>query len=343
MSLLKPASNNISAAKIGLYGDAGSGKTRTAIEIAMGLARIESPKKPRKIAMFDTEGGSDFHEKRVKANGIDFVTAKFRSFEKLMAVMAEARKIGAVIVIDSISHVWADITQSYEKKMNRKKGLRIWDWGVIKPLWFTFTDEYLVTPCHAIVCGRSAAVYEDIYNEEKGEDEIKVVSHRMKVEKETGYEPSLLIEMEKRQQGGTGFDHVAVVVKDRADALDGFEVANPTFADFIPHFKALNIGGVHNPTDTKTDSQGLFSAHSFTVPFSTQVEILVEKTQAAFVLAGISMRNNAGKKQVVQLLEKHFKTTSWEELKTMKPGDLQEGLLGLTNDLASERKSKGSW
>ena len=58
MSILKKAENKMAYAKVGLYGTAGSGKTRTAVEIAIGLHKAIGSTKP--IAAFDTEPAFSF-------------------------------------------------------------------------------------------------------------------------------------------------------------------------------------------------------------------------------------------------------------------------------------------
>ena len=343
MGLLKEATNSIAAAKFGFYGETGCGKTHTSIEVAMGLAKLTNPKKPLPIAFFDTEGGSDFHVGRVKKEGVSFLVLKNRSFQTLMAFMKEARQIKAVIIIDSITHVWDDLKESYEKKLGRKKGLEIWDWGVIKPTWREFTNEYLSSPSHAIVCGRSTNIYEQVFNEEKGKSEVQQTGQRMRTEKETGYEPSLLVEMERRQrrgEGAIGYDRVASVVKDRTDMMDGAEIINPKFSDFLPHVQALNIGGTHYPTDTKSDSQDLFDRPTHTIKISKKIEIACEKIKDAFLLGGFTMRSDAGKKEVKDLLVQFFGTSSWGELETLKPGVLEEGLSGLNNYMEERKKQQ---
>jgi len=52
MSILKKAENKMAYAKVGLYGTAGSGKTRTAVEIAIGLHKAIGSTKP--IAALET-------------------------------------------------------------------------------------------------------------------------------------------------------------------------------------------------------------------------------------------------------------------------------------------------
>ncbi len=339
MSLLQKATNQLAAAKVGLYGETGTGKTRTATEIAIGLATLtDAPPVP--IAFFDTEGGSDYMIPICKKAGVEILVAKARAFESLMGFMREARELRAVIIIDSISHTWDDLRESYEKKLRRTQGLEIWDWGVIKPVWREFTNEYLESPCHAIVCGRSANVYEQVYNEARAKREVQVTGTRMKTERETGYEPSLLIEMERRSRPeGPGWLHVASVVKDRADVLDGQEFADPGFATFRPHFDFLNIGGVHHPTDTRTDSQGMFASPNNAVERKRRVEIALEKIKDAFLLADITTRSSAGQKRVKQLLTTHFGTSAWSELDGMRLEALEAGLAALRDDLSQPAAS----
>lgn len=335
--LLQPAANQLAAAKIGIYGEAGSGKTRTATEIAIGLAKLADPPKP--IAFFDTEGGSDFMIPFCADAGVDLLVAKARAFADLMTFMREAEAARAVILIDSISHTWDDLRESYEKKLRRRTGLEIWDWGVIKPEWRRFLNSYLATPCHAIVCGRAQNVYEQVYNESRGKQEVQVTGSRMKTERETGYEPSLLIEMERRPRsdGRGGWDHVATVVKDRSDSLDGQEFSDPGFAEFAPHFHRLNLGGQHRPTDVDGDSQALFDSPDTAIERRTRAEAALEKITDAFALADISTRSAAGKKQAIQLLTEHFGTSAWAEIKRLHVDRLEAGLGSLRVALELEQ------
>lgn len=330
MSLLMKATNETAAAKIGLYGEAGSGKTRTATEIALGLAKVA--KTP--IAFFDTEGGSDFMIGICEKAGVELFVAKRRAFADLMKFMKEARELGAVVIVDSISHTWDDLRESYEKKLKRTKGLEIWDWGKIKPAWREFTTEFLTSPCHAIVCGRAANIYDQVWNEERGKNEVQVTGTKMKTEKETAYEPSLLIEMERIQTNGKGsFDHVATVVKDRADQLDGQSFSNPTYETFVPFFKALNIGGSHRPTDASSDSQHMFDSPDNAIDRKREVEATLEKIKDAFTLADIGTQSKEDKKRMKILLLEAFDTTAWSEIENMPLEVLKNGLLELRTQL----------
>lgn len=327
MGLLKKAVNQTAVAKIGIYGEAGSGKTRTATEIAIGLAR--QAKAP--IAFFDTEGGSDFMVRLCEQAGVELLSAKARSFDDLMKFVKEADDAGAVAIVDSISHTWDDLRESYEKALKRRNGLEIWDWGKIKPAWREFTTAFLTTRIHFIVCGRAASIYEQVYNEERGKSEVQVVGSKMKTEKETAYEPSLLIEMERViRKDGNGYDHVATVMKDRSDTMDGKSFPDPTFETFAPFFAALNIGGEHKPTDASRNSEHMFAnGRDNAIERKRQVEITTEKIRDAFILADIGVNSTADKKRMKELLGQCFGTTAWSEVEGQRLEDLQAGLVKL--------------
>ena len=61
MALLKKAQNQTAFLKAGIMGFQGSGKTYTAVDLAIGLTKLS---KGTKVAFYDTETGSDFHIKK---------------------------------------------------------------------------------------------------------------------------------------------------------------------------------------------------------------------------------------------------------------------------------------
>lgn len=265
-SMLKPASNRQAYAKVGLYGTAGSGKTRTATEIAIGLHQAIGSKKP--VVAFDTEPAFSFVLPLFQAAGIELLVAdESRALVDLMKFMDEAEKVSDIVIIDSITHVWRDAQESYLARLNgfRKKdgkrpllALEFQHWRPIKAAWAEFTDRFLSSKLHVIVCGRAGQVYEyQDKDDGSGKKELISTGTRMATEKELGYEPSLLVEMiADREQGR--IVNTALVQKDRSDNLNGAELRMPNFASFAPHFRALNIGGTHFDSMNKRDSQGMF-------------------------------------------------------------------------------------
>ena len=91
MKYLKKAKKNIAYAKIGLYGEAGSGKSRTATEIAIGLHKAIGSTKP--IAVFDTEPAFHFLLPLFEKNNIEvYIYDESRALVDLLGFIQEAEK-----------------------------------------------------------------------------------------------------------------------------------------------------------------------------------------------------------------------------------------------------------
>jgi hypothetical protein len=282
MTLLRKAENEMAFAKVGIMGFAGSGKTYTASLIAIGMHKHIGSTKP--VAMLDTETGSDFAVSLFKKAGVELLVAKTKSFPDLMEFIAEAKEVSDIAIIDSVSHIWAELQAGFLAKINegRKQKnyspitrLEFQHWGPIKQEWARFTSAFLTTTMHIIICGRAGYEYDFQQDDPEAKKELIKVGTKMKAEGEFAYEPSLLIEMEKvqinpetglgskRKKQATGSRSVlnrAFVIKDRADLLDGQYIESPTFESFKPHFEFLNIGGVHCATDAGKTSAELFDA-----------------------------------------------------------------------------------
>jgi hypothetical protein len=279
MSIFHKATNAMAFAKVGLLGFAGSGKTRTATEIAIGLHGALGSKKP--VTWVDTETGSDFVLPIFQKHGIELLVSKTRAFKDLAEALREAPSISDIFIIDSVSHFWTDIVESYRKKKNVNR-LSFQDWGIIKPMWSNdFSMPFVTSPLHIIVCGRAGFEY-DYFEGDEGKMELYKTGTKMKAEGEFGFEPSLLIEMEriknpeatdsykvaktkdakmkaaKQMAADREFVRKATVLKDRSDIMDGKIFYNPSYKDFAPHWQSINIGGEHKPLESG-DSTDLFN------------------------------------------------------------------------------------
>jgi len=336
MTLLKPAENLQAFAKVGIFGFAGSGKTFTATQIAIGLCKLSGGKK---IAMFDTETGSDFIISHAQEAGVKLDVAKKRSFKDLLDVIDEAEKGYNVLVVDSITHVWRDIVDSYKKKVGREK-LKFHDWGPIKSRWGIYTDLFVNANIHIIVCGRAG--YEYDYQPE--DQELIKTGTKMKVENEFGFEPSLVIEMEriraaKPNSQSSNWVHVAHVLKDRTDTINGRSFETPTFESFMPHFEHLNIGGKHFGVDDKEDSSSLFPEDKSGVYLDEKKrrDIAIEKIRFALnkEYPGSTGKDANMKAHISQIV---FGTPSKAEIEGMDP-DILEKQVNPISRLAEEIKS----
>jgi hypothetical protein len=351
MTLLQKAENHTAYCKAAVYGSAGAGKSMTAALLAIGLAKHAGG---APVAFFDTETGSDFLIPLFREFGIELLVARSRTFDDLLKFMTEAEEAKAVAQIDSITHVWNDLRESYEKKLRRTKGLEIWDWAKIKPEWRRFTDAFLISKMHVVICGRAGNVYEQEWNEEKQKDEVVVTGTKMKAETEMSYEPSLLFEMERvPRRGAKGWTHQLTVLKDRFDAINGAvfqferdaqgrflidskpaETKNHVFEALWPHIERLNLGGLHEPlTNPSADSQNLFDSPESAIARRRAVDVTSEGIKEALILADIAGTGKDDKRKQTEALIAAFGTSSWSAITDLRLEDMQAGLAKLRANL----------
>lgn len=337
MTLLRPAVNQTAYLKAGILGFAGSGKTFTAKELAIGLSKTVGDGKP--VAFYDTETGSDFLIPAFREAGVELLVAKTRSFADLLTFMREAESQCSVAIIDSITHVWSELTTSYTRKLHRRNGLLFQDWGPIKEEWRGFTDRYLNSKMHVVLCGRAGFEY-DIQQDEAGKKELIKTGTKMKAESEMGYEPSLLLEMERvpkgeRHEAGKrgGWDHRCYVLKDRTDRMNGEAIDNPTYSSFLPVVSFLNIGGEHLGVDTTRNSEDLFDSPESLSKRKRKIEITLELITDTLTEAQIGGTSAKAKEEQVKHLNLAFGTSSWTAITGFSLEQMERGLATLRTNL----------
>jgi len=347
-----------SFAKVGIYGNAGTGKTRTAFEIAKGLIKEHNLKKP--VVFFDTEKGSDWILPLFKKENINCFVKKSRTFSDLMKAVEIAEQQASIMIVDSISHVWRELTQSYliqynndrksllekkyglnwvEKNFKPSIQLEFQHWGQIKPMWAKFTDSFLNSSLHMIVCGRAGDMYEYQENE-NGKKELIKSGTRMATEKELSYEPSLLIEMQRKIIDGKE-RLFAFVEKDRSDCINQKEFELPNYLDFKPHFDFINIGGNSKETNFyKNSSSSLFEGNTinpeddFAIEKRKRIE-LSEEIKGLLEIKIPGMTADA-KQRKNSLINEVFGTLSWTKVENSSSDKLKSGLEKLRQLLKDE-------
>lgn len=336
MSMLKKAENKMAYAKVGLYGDAGSGKTVTASKLAIGLYKMAKLKKP--VAFFDTEPAASFVIPLFEKAGIELLTVESRTLSDLMDFMDEAENDCSIAIVDSITHVWKDAQESYIAKQNKiyeDKGwkkridqIEFQDWRHIKGQWALFTDRFLSSKLHCFVCGRAGTTYSYQKNERSGKMELIQTGTKMATEKELGYEPSLLIEMSKQTGQNTGLVNTAFVEKDRnvSNPLTGKFFNYPEYKHFKNHFEFLNLGGAHFDSMETGDSSNLYEDTTGMDQFSferQQREIQCEVIKDLFVQNGCDGSGKAEKAKRSEVMNAVFGTGSWTAVENMQSRDLE--------------------
>jgi hypothetical protein len=251
-----------------------------------------------------------------------------------------------VLIIDSISHFWKELCETYQtrkaEQYNRSTyKLQFQDWGYLKTEWAKFTDMFVNSPLHIILCGRAG--YEYDYFEEDGKKELEKTGVKMKAEGEMGYEPSLLVHMERRQQLESGSVvktwREATVLKDRSTKLDGkvfsFESVNDknerlpldtmvryAWIAFGSHIKCLNLGGKQLGVDTTRTSDGLIKIDRKDWT-AMQREIWFERVSNLLMLH--FTQSVEDKKKKLTAIEECFGATMVEIEKVMSPRDIEAG------------------
>lgn len=328
--------------KMAFEGFAGSGKSFTASQVAIGLHRAIGSTKP--VAVFDTERAFKALKPLFDKAGIRVL---HRENSRSLADLQHAIELcvgGAadILIIDSITHVWESFLETYKEAINReadekrrKRRLRLefQDWGILKPQWKKgFSDSVVQSPVHIIFTGRAGFEYAKEENE-RGEKELVVTGIKMKAEGETPYEPDLLVMMEivKEMEGKRMkvISNRATILKDRTDSIMGHEFVDPTFESFKPAIDVLLagvVGGPRTTSETKDEFDVDDEGHDRAKLTRT---ILLEKIEAAMVALcpGQSAKEKALK---VGILAAAFNTTSWKEVTVSKFEVLNKGLEYLT-------------
>jgi len=186
----------------------------TALRVAKGLAgKIDG-----RIAVIDTEAGSA--SKYADRIPFDVDDLKRKTVDDYIGAMSEAAKAGyKVLVIDSLSHAWRELTEEVDRitqSGNSKNS--ILSWGKVSPKQKRLVEAILNYPGHVIATMRSKTEW--VVGEGKNG---KTAPEKMGLSPEQGkgieYEFDLLLELNQR--------HVATVTKDRTGRFQDESIDRP--------------------------------------------------------------------------------------------------------------------
>jgi hypothetical protein len=243
--------------KVGFYGPPGSGKTFTALLLAEGLAKAEG----KRIAVLDTERGTDFYSlkapRAVHPEAFDFDALYTKSLADVTeAVHALDPHEHAVVVIDSISHLWDAAIDAYQGKKTKGDGIPMPAWAQIKKPYKSLVRHLLDSPLHVIICGRQKNVFDT-----NDQGEMVKAGVGMRAEGETEYEPHVCIRMEVRRGDSTVY---AVFEKDRTGILANRTIPNPSFSTFAPMLDLLGTeqAASEDPDEVAARDSELLAADS---------------------------------------------------------------------------------
>ena len=322
MGLFKPAEVSTAKLKMAFMGFQGSGKTYTATETAIGLVllmrKLKLPDGDKPIFFCDTERSSRWILPKVQAAGIKMSVAHTRAFKDLCSIVDEAEANASLLLIDSLTHHWQEFCDAYvsakaKQYNNPTYRLQFQDWAFLKAKWREFTDRFVNSDLNIIVCGRAGYEYDMLEDDDTKKKQLEKTGIKFKAEGEMGYEPDLLVLMERKMDVKKKVDlHLAHVIKDRSTLLDGKEFADPTFADFLPHIECLNLaaGPSAISIDTSRTSADSIPAEAPRDKRAIERGIVLDEINDLLLHHDAGGTGAADKKKRSDLLREHFGTVS---------------------------------
>jgi hypothetical protein len=137
----------------------------------------------------------------------------------------------------------------------------------------------------------------------------------MAAEREAAYETSLSVLMERHTDMESKKAYrTATILKDRGSVIDGQVFRDPTFEDFLPHVRLLNLGGKHVGVDVSRNSAGMIPA-SARDNNALQRRIVLDEIESLLVMHFPST-SGADKKRKLELLRQHFQA-AWVEIESL--------------------------
>jgi hypothetical protein len=349
--LMKRAVQDNAFFKCACRGLSGSGKSWFALNISIGLWDRLGRKNP--IFYLDTENALSYILPHYEHLGVEIFELRSRSFRDLKQFWIEANAAKAITVIDSITHLNDDMTNTYLEDKHKSR-LAVWDWMPLKKDWRKNVLEHIANdPIHLIVCGRLSDVFKPV--EIDGSTVIAAVDSKMTAEKNTEYEPSLTVEMERfnlsedeiRDRARAikeskpvkdiqkAANYRLTIIKDRTNTMSGMyefepqqnrwvEPNNPIWQAISPHIEALKLGGEYKGMDTTRSSAGMFGKPDESyAEAERQKTILLEEVEGEIVRRfGQSKDDKAAK---IDLVKAAFGTSSWTAIQGMTLDKVREG------------------
>lgn len=253
MAGFRKAKAEQAALKLGMYGPPGSGKTMTSLMLGEGLGKVCG----KRVALIDTEHGSDFYCQAVASRAVhpeafDFDALYTKSITEMLAAIKGLKPDEhGVVIVDSMTHVWESCKAAYSGRTTSIGTIPMQAWGKIKKPYKELMALLLSSPMHVIICGRQAVEYET----DEETEELKAIGVKFRGEGETAYEPHILLRMESIKPKKT--NEVATIIayaeKDRTGVLSGRSFMNPTFDTICrPLLPLLGDKQAHVATEGET-------------------------------------------------------------------------------------------
>ena len=313
-------------------------------EFFLGCYQKFNIPKDKPLLFVDNEKGSRFLIPlfKEKLPDLKVLVKETRQLADILSAFdyLENGEIGFVF-IDSLSKVWYKFIDQYMEKFGQKDGqnkkqfMTLQDWGKVIPNWQKkFADRLVNLDGNIVFTGRGGNEYEYKEVDEGGEIKKQFVKSgvKMKMAAETPYEPDLNVWMDRCEEiGENGKLKVwreAIVLKDRANLIDGRTFKNPTFKDFEPvvdYLLSVPVGEVSQ--ESSQENMAPSESHEWKDE-RDNVAIELESITNCFIAQkfGTSKEEKALK---LKILKKFFGTSTWAEIEKMPYKQLREGRMAI--------------
>jgi hypothetical protein len=217
-----------------LFGPSGSGKTMTALRMAKGIA----DRMGVRYAVIDTEARSASKY----ADRFSFIVDNLneKTVDHYIAAMNEAAEAGyQVLVIDSLSHAWRELTDEVDRIAEKSATKNTFSpWAKVNPKQKRFIDAILNFPGHIIATMRSNTEW--VIKENKSGKSVPMgIGLKPEQGKGIEYEFDLLIQLDE--------DHQAIVKKDRTGKFQDETLDKPGEDFGVALYEWLSSGNATSP------------------------------------------------------------------------------------------------
>ena len=199
MAVFKKATLEQSFARIAMFGPSGAGKTYGALRMAKGLGK--------KIAFIDSERGTA--SKYSTKFDFDVVNLEHKTIDEYVKYLSAAQEEGYdVVIVDSLTHGWAELLDEVDKLARAKYRGNTWSaWSEGTPKQKKLVNAILDYNGHVICTMRSKTEWLQEKDEKSGKTKPVRVGLTPEQGKGIEYEFDMLIEINP--------EHFATVIKDR--------------------------------------------------------------------------------------------------------------------------------
>lgn len=355
-ALLQPATFSRTNTSINLFGIGGSGKSLTALLIALGNS-IERQNRAG-IALVDPEDVSDFLLTACRAEGVPLFTMKRRTFIDMREALPEAVEKGCgSFLVDHYDAFHRELQEAQKDALDlRGRRLPFQHREELIRLWESWVRDVRASRIDCIFNGRLAWNWGDSETEDGDVEHVRLGT-KMRGDSDADYEPDLLIEMEllekrvrEQKSHAKRVDniHFAYIRKDRTQALSGmqfqwkdlhggykvgdYKAVWKCFAPYFAGFKGVSVSEESHSEPPRT-SAALFQKPTGETRFSERqkrVTIAVEEIQGAMnaIWPGSTNEDKRLKSVTMEML---FHSRSWTAVETMLPEALESAQRSMTH------------